>query len=241
MSRLQPTHLLHLAWCAKPGSFWTSPDNLEWLDCSIRLFQQFAHCGGRRLVATGSCAEYDWTAGVCHEATTPCRPRTLYGRTKLAAATYLDAMNGRALSTSWARLFFLYGPGASEQRMPGVVISALNRNEFANCSEGTQRRDFLHIDDAGRAIVSLLDSDVTGPMNLCSGQATSIREMAIQTAELLGKRELLRLGTVPTASNEPPLIVGDNSRLRDELGWIARYSLPEGLRQTIACWPQHRS
>ena len=142
------------------------------------------------------------------------------------------------LSTSWARLFFLYGPGASEQRMPGVVISALNRNEFANCSEGTQRRDFLHIEDAGRAIVSLLDSEVTGPTNICSGEATQIRELAMQTAELIGKPELLRIGTVPTAANEPPLIVGDNSRLRDELGWSARYSLAQGLRQTIDSWPR---
>jgi nucleoside-diphosphate-sugar epimerase len=238
LSRVQPTHLLHLAWCAKPGSFWTSPENLEWLDRSIRLFQQFAECGGQRIVATGSCAEYDWSSGVCHEAHTPCLPSTLYGRTKLAAATYLEAMNGHGLSTSWARLFFLYGPGASELRMPGAVISALLRGEFANCSGGTQRRDFLHIEDAGRAIVRLLDSDLTGPTNICSGQAVPIREIAIQTAELIGKPELLRLGAVPTAANEPPLIVGDNSRLRDELGWRPRYSMSEGLRQTIASWPR---
>ncbi len=236
MSRIQPTHLLHLAWYTKPGSFWTSPENLEWLDRSIGLFQMFAQCGGTRIVATGSCAEYDWSAGIFQEATTPCRPSTLYGRTKLAAATYLEAINGHGLSTSWARLFFLYGPGASEQRMPGVVISALNRNELAHCSDGTQRRDFLHIEDAGRAIVSLLDSDVTGPTNICSGQATLIREIAILTAELIGKRELLRIGTVPTAANEPPLIVGDNSRLCDELAWSAHYSMATGLRQTIDSW-----
>ena len=238
MSRIQPTHLLHLAWYTQPGSFWSSRENLEWLDRSIGLFQMFAECGGTRIVATGSCAEYDWSGGICREATTPCRPSTLYGRTKLAAATYLEAMSGHGLSTSWARLFFLYGPGASEQRMPGVVISALNRNEFANCSEGTQRRDFLHIEDAGRAIVSLLDSEVTGPTNICSGEATQIRELAMQTAELIGKPELLRIGTVPAAANEPPLIVGDNSRLRDELGWSARYSLAQGLRQTIDSWPR---
>ncbi len=234
--RVQPTHLLHLAWCAKPGSFWTSPENLDWLDRSIGLFQAFSQCGGKRIVATGSCAEYDWSTGVCHEVTTPCRPSTLYGRAKLAAAAYLEAMNGHGLSTGWARLFFLYGPGASEQRMPGVVISALNRDEPANCSDGTQRRDFLHIEDAGRAIVSLLDSDLAGPTNVCSGQATQILDLATQTAELIGKRDLLRIGAVPSAASEPPLIVGDNSRLRDELGWIARYSLSQGLRHTIAAW-----
>ena len=66
----------------------------------------------------------------------------------------------------------------------------------ANCSDGTQRRDFLHIEDVGRAIVSLLDSDVTGPTNICSGQAIPIREIAIQAAELIGKREFLRLAAL---------------------------------------------
>jgi nucleoside-diphosphate-sugar epimerase len=238
MSRIRPTHLLHLAWCTQPGSFWTSPENPEWLDRSIGLFQMFAQCGGKRIVATGSCAEYDWSAGVCHEATTPCRPTTLYGRTKLAAATYLNAMSRHGLSTAWARLFFLYGPGASDRRMPGVVISALSRNVPAQCSDGTQRRDFLHITDAASALVSLLDSDLSGAVNVCSGEAVPIRDMAIRVAELMGKRELLQLGALPQSPHEPPLIIGDCTRLRLELNRAPQFRLSEGLRDTITHWAE---
>ena len=233
---IRPTHLLHLAWCTQPGAFWTSPENLQWLHSSVQLFREFEQSGGMRIVATGSCAEYDWTAGTCSEQTTPCRPSTLYGRTKLAAATYLDAMRQTSFSTAWARLFFLFGPGASEHRIPGVVISALNRNEPAKCSDGTQLRDFLHIDDAARGIVSLLDSDVTGPVNICSGTATPIRWMAQRVAELMGKSDLLQIGVLPTPAQDPALIVGDNSRLREEVGWNAALSLEEGLSHTIAGW-----
>ena len=234
--RVRLTHLLHVAWCTQPGAFWASPENLLWLHSSVDLFRAFEESGGTRIVATGSCAEYDWTSGICHEQSTPCRPTTRYGRTKLASASYLDAMRHAGLSTAWARLFFMYGPGSSEQRFPGAVISALNSNEPANCSDGTQQRDFLHIDDVARGVVSLLDSEVTGPINICSGTATPIRWMAQRVADLMGKSDLLRLGALATSVQDPALIVGDNSRLREELGWSPLIALDEGLKQTIDHW-----
>jgi hypothetical protein len=38
MAEIAPSHLLHLAWCTEPGKFATSPQNIDWLDRSIRLF-----------------------------------------------------------------------------------------------------------------------------------------------------------------------------------------------------------
>lgn len=232
---LRPDLLLHLAWFTAPGSFWNSPANLDWMRASISLFEAFREAGGERIVATGSCAEYDWTGGLCDEQTTPCRPNTLYGRAKLACETYLSALSGESLRTAWARLFFLYGPGASEQRMPGVVLASLGRGEPARCSAGTQERDFSHIDDVAAGLVCLLESGATGPVNVCSGEPVTIRQLAETTARIVGREDLLQLGAVPTASHEPPLILGANGRLR-ELGWTPRYSLDEGLQQTVDAW-----
>lgn len=232
LAQVRPTHLLHLAWFTAPGSFWQAAENLLWLETSLELFRKFPQFGGRRIVATGSCAEYDWSAGVCSEFRTPCLPGTTYGRAKLAAATYLQAVQASdGLSTAWARLFFLYGPQASVRRMPGVVISALSRGEPVECSAGTQQRDFLFVPDAADAVVRLLTSDVTGPVNVCSGSSIAIRDLALQAAQLMGRTDLLRLGALP--SNEPPLVVGDPARLVNELNWKPRYSLADGLRQTV--------
>lgn len=237
---IRPTHLLHLAWYTNPKTFWNSPENREWLRATIELFDLFKKLGGERIVGVGSCAEYDWTSGICHEQRTLCRPSTIYGQSKLAAANHLATLGRQGLSTTWARLFFMYGPGASDARIPGAVITALSRSESALCSAGGQRRDFLYIDDVASALVAVLESDLTGPVNICSGEAISIGGMAKQTAELMGKKKLLLLGALPAREDDPPLIIGDNTRLRS-LGWKPQFTLEEGLRSTIVAWPHGRA
>ena len=63
MSKVKPSHLLHLAWYMLPGDCWNSPENFRWLDASIRMLQLFAKHGGKRVIVTGTCAEYDWSYG----------------------------------------------------------------------------------------------------------------------------------------------------------------------------------
>ena len=53
-----PSHLLHLAWYAVPGRYWTAPENSLWLDASLDLIG-LSH--GMRVVMAGTCAEYDWS------------------------------------------------------------------------------------------------------------------------------------------------------------------------------------
>jgi nucleoside-diphosphate-sugar epimerase len=79
VARVRPHCLLHLAWCAKPGVYWTSPDNLGWVRATLELLEAFQRQGGEHAVLVGSCAEYDWSGkGVCREYETPlqeCHPR----------------------------------------------------------------------------------------------------------------------------------------------------------------------
>src|SRR5688572_5048389 len=84
IAEVRVSHLLHLAWCAVPGRFWTAPENLLWAGASLNLIRAFRDHGGERVVVAGTCAEYDWHAGPCREDTTPIRPATVYGRCKHA-------------------------------------------------------------------------------------------------------------------------------------------------------------
>jgi nucleoside-diphosphate-sugar epimerase len=233
---IRPTHLLHLAWITTPGEYWTSPRNLDWVAASLTLFRAFADAGGRRIVASGTCAEYDWGAGICTEDVTPIRPASLYGRAKHAVHELLDGFAEQAgLSAAWARLFFLYGPYASGRRLPGAVIEPLLRGEPAPCSTGDVLRDFLYVADAARAIVRILDSDQTGAVNVASGKPVPLKTMIRTCGRLIGREELLAWGA-HHGGDDAPLVVGDIRRLSEELAWSPAVSLEEGLQQTIDWW-----
>ena len=103
---VQPELLLHLAWYAEHGKFWSSPENLRWVASTLDLLAAFAAAGGRRSVLAGTCAEYDWgaTAGPCEELSTPLRPATLYGAAKHGLHVVASAYAAQAgFELAWAR------------------------------------------------------------------------------------------------------------------------------------------
>ena len=231
---VEPTHLLHFAWYAEPGRFWASQENLRWVAATLELVEAFVANGGERIVAAGTCAEYDWSAGRLSEATTPMVPATLYGSSKLGLGTQLEALSlERGVSLAWGRIFFVYGPGEHPARLVSSVMRSLLRGEEALCTAGTQRRDFLHVTDLADAFVRLLDSEIAGPVNLGSGEATAVRDVVLAIADRLEARHLVRLGARADSGDEPELIVADVGRLRCELNWKPRYDLESGLAHTL--------
>jgi nucleoside-diphosphate-sugar epimerase len=237
IAEVAPTHLLHLAWYAVPGQYWTSRANLAWVRASLALYEAFVAAGGRRVVIGGTSAEYDGSGGVCHERTTPIAPRTYYGTCKRALSEIVAADAAVAgVSAAWARFFFLYGPHEYPERLVASVIRALLRGDTARCSPGTQRRDFLHVADAAAATVALLDGAVEGPVNIASGTAVAVKSIIERVATLIGGPGRVELGALP--ADDPPLIVADVARLRDEVGFAPAHDPDDRLRDTIAWWQE---
>jgi nucleoside-diphosphate-sugar epimerase len=240
MLQLHPTHLLHLAWNVAHGQYWQSEENFRWLHASLELLRLFARSGGRRLVAAGTCAEYDWQQGTCKEGATQLAPSGLYGACKHSLHVVGNAFaQENEISMAWGRIFFLFGPHEHPDRLVPSVIRALLAGEVANCSHGQQMRDFLFVADVAEALVALLDSDVCGPVNIASGQAISVKDLVLDLASELHRADLIRLGTVPTAEGDPPLIVGNVTRLSKEVGWVPKYTLHNGLKLAILWWEEH--
>jgi nucleoside-diphosphate-sugar epimerase len=239
VSDLSPERLVHLAWYVEHGRFWEAPENLVWVERSIRLVRAFARCGGRRAVMLGTCAEYDWSTadGPLHETASPIRPTTLYGVAKDAlrriCCVYAELEH---FGFAWGRLFFLYGPREAPGRLVSSVIRSLLAGEDIQTTAGAQRRDFLHVDDVAQAIVELLDSGAIGPVNIASGTSASVAEVIDRIALVIGRPELVQRGALPTCVGEPPVLVADVSRLRDEVGFRPHVDLPDGIAHTVAWW-----
>jgi nucleoside-diphosphate-sugar epimerase len=235
VERLRPTHLLHLAWNAEHGVFWTASDNEQWADATIRMADAFVAGGGQRFVGAGTCAEYDWTAldGPCREDATPLDPRTPYGRAKLRAWRHIEsATSGAGTTAAWGRIFLLYGPGEDDRRLVPSIADALREGRRAAVTEGTQVRDFLHVSDVARAFTTLLSADVRGAVNIGSGEPVSVRRVVETLSELAGRPDLIDFGAIPMRADDPPVLVADAAKLRD-IGWSPRISLRDGLKSVV--------
>jgi nucleoside-diphosphate-sugar epimerase len=233
---VRPTHLLHLAWNAKPGEFWTTPENLDWVAASLRLLRAFSDAGGERAVFAGTCAEYAWEDSThCVEGSTPLVPATLYGTAKDALRRVAERSD---VSVAWGRVFFVFGPHEHPARLASSVASALVRGEPAETSPGTQIRDFLYSEDLADAFVALLDSPVEGAVNLASGDPRPLHEIVTLFGEAAGRPDLLRIGARPSNPSEPASLTASVDRLRDEVGWTPPHTLEQRVADTVAWWAE---
>lgn len=238
---VKPSHLVHAAWYAKPGLYWTSDLNLAWAEASLALARAFADVGGEHLIGLGSCAEYAWDHGVCREDDTPLVPATLYGATKDGVRRVLAAFGAqRGFRVAWARLFFLYGPHEAAGRLVSSVCQSLVRGEATRCASGTPVRDFIHVEDAARAVAALVSASATGAFNIGSGERTTLRGIVERLATAAGRPELARFGDLPDRAGDPPLLVPDVTRLQ-ALGFRLRFDLASGLDATMAWWREHEA
>ncbi|MDX2234186.1 MAG: NAD(P)-dependent oxidoreductase [Hyphomonadaceae bacterium] len=230
----RPTHLLHMGWRAVYSDVAGARDNTEWLKTSLDLATAFIDAGGMRIVGSGSCFEYDWADGICIEDVTPLNPSTYYGACKDALRAALTGLTREAgVSFCWPRMFFAYGPGENEARFVAHMARALLRGEPAEMTEGLQVRDFLYAGDIADALAEIVASDVTGVLNIGSGDPVQLRDIAFTLADQLGRRDLLRLGARAQKPHEPPRIIADMTRTHQALSWRARTSLNDGLARTI--------
>lgn len=230
---------VHLAWCSEPGQFWNDPANLDWVAASLRLTRGFATAGGKRLVVAGSCAEYDWAADRFDEQTTPLRPSTLYGQAKASLFEILmKASKILDLSVAWGRIFFPYGPTERHERLVGSIMDGIIAGTPIDLSNGEQRRDFIHIDDVGRAFAMLLDSDVCGAFNIASGKAVSVKTLAQTLVRPSSSEHLLRFGNKSLQPGEPPLIEAAIDRL-EQIGFHPEFDIETGLKYALAQRRRH--
>jgi UDP-glucose 4-epimerase len=151
-------------------------------------------------------------------------------------------LRSRGLRTVSLRYFNVYGPrqapdGPDPGVIPRFVSAALAGRAPVIYGDGSQTRDFVHVDDVVRATMLAASSpSASGPYNVATGRPVSISELAGLVA-----------GAVPGGAPAPvrgPARSGDPARswamvdrARDELGFTAGVGLAEGVRGLMAGGP----
>ncbi len=227
---------IHCAWYVKPRKYLSAPQNMDCLWNSIRLFEALGKAGCRRIVGVGTCFEYDCSYGYLSE-TTPTKATNLYAAAK--TSTFLmgeQLAKIHDMSFAWARLFFLFGPDEDTNRLIPYVINSLLHGERADMTSGYQVRDFLHVEDVASAIISVMEREFSGLVNIGSGFPVTVREIVSLLAEILDRPDLNNFGARPSNATDPAFICANDSKLRSDTDWEPRYNLEEALRATVLWW-----
>jgi nucleoside-diphosphate-sugar epimerase len=239
LQEIKPELCIHLAWYAVPGKYLNSQENLDSIQASLNLFSQLAELGCKRFVGIGTCFEYDLSLGYLSESSLT-KPITLYAATKVALSTILQQFAQiTEMEVAWIRLFYQYGPMEDERRLIPGIISSLLRDEVVKTTKGEQIRDFLHIEDVASAIWAVAKSNVSGVVNVGSGQPVTVGQIALELGNLLGKPDLIHLGALPYRPNDPMFICANNELLRKKTDWTQKYNLTTGLKNTIEWYKDH--
>jgi nucleoside-diphosphate-sugar epimerase len=193
---------------------------------------------GLALVHVGSALEYGAAAGDL-AASTPPRPTTLYGRTKLAGTLRLERVARElGLQCVTARLFMVYGPGEREGRLLPSLLRAAQSRTPIDLTAGGQRRDFTYVGDAAEGLVRLAacrGARPGEPVNLATGRLTSVEEFVKSAAQVFGiPADRLRFGALPTRAEEMAHAPVSVARLKELLDWTPPTTVGEGLRRTLA-------
>ena len=230
LGEIRPEYLLNMAWCAT-GDYAVSNLNFDFVRAGLGLLKHFAACGGKRAVFAGTCFEYALSDRPILE-TDPVVPPNPYACCKNALhqmAEFFCRQNH--ISFGYGRIFYVYGRKEHPSRLTAGIMNALREGKPYEIKFSQLRRDYMYSKDIAGAFVKLLDSSVEGAVNICTGKAVSLAEYATVLGTLLHRPDLLVLKQEPTS--QPLAIVGDNTRLTQEVGFVPRYCLEEGLREVV--------
>jgi CDP-glucose 4,6-dehydratase len=157
--------------------------------------------------------------------------------TDLLTHTYAHSYG---LPAAVARCGNIYGGGDLNwsRIVPGTIKSAFDGQRPVLRSDGSFIRDYIFVDDVVEAYLGLAAAvrrgiGVGGAYNFSSETKVTALEMMRAVLRAVG-REDLEPEIANTATNEIKHQYLDSGKAHRELGWRTRYTLEEGLDQTVA-------
>ncbi len=193
----------------------------------------------RRIVLTSTSEVYGTARRVPMDEEHPLQAQSPYAASKIAADKLGEAFHrAYELPVSIARPFNTFGPRQSLRAVIPTIIAQALRGERVFLGATSPTRDFTFVKDTVNGFVRIaeVEESIGEVINLGTGQEVSIGDLIKRIASLLGQEievvtdeQRLRPG-----SSEVRRLCCNSGKAERLLGWRPRYSLEEGLRQTIA-------
>ena len=188
----------------------------------------------------------------CEESSAyPANPDSEYGWEKLfSERMFLAFSRNYKLNVRIARFHNIFGPqgtwNGGKEKAPAAMIrkvaEAPNGSEIEVWGNGLQTRSFLHVEECVEALLRLVKSDFSEPVNIGSTEMVSINELAQMAIDISGKN--ITIGNIEGENfikkygfNCPLGVKGRNSHnelYKEKIGWVVNQTLLEGMKNTYS-------
>lgn len=201
---------------------------------SINLFMALQQVGCERLVHTGSGEEYGRNP-VPNQEEQKEDPTSPYAAAKTCSVTFAKLFAELyRVPIVILRPFLIYGPHQAPSKLIPYAILSVLANKPPTISTGTQKRDPVYVMDVVRGYLkaALSEKAVGGIFNLGTGRGFSVREIVEKIIAVMGSDLQPHFTGDGTRALEGDRIA-DIGRAQKVLDWQPRWSLEQGLQQTI--------
>jgi UDP-glucose 4-epimerase len=221
---------------------------------TLNLLEAMRESGAEKLVFSSTAAVYGEPEEVPIRETAPALPTNPYGSSKLAVDRLIGAVAGaRGLAATSLRYFNVAGARGhfGEDHHPETHLIPLVLEAAAGGSsvkifgtdyptrDGTAVRDYIHVEDLGRAHLLALEAAEQGEhrvYNLGNGAGFSVREVVEAARGVTGKN--VDALEAPRREGDPPVLVAASDRIRADLGWKPEKPGLEAMISDAWTWMQ---
>ena len=221
---------------------------------TLNLLEAMRESGAGKLVFSSTAAVYGEPESVPITETDPALPTNPYGSSKLAVDRLIGAVAGaHGLAATSLRYFNVAGASGrfGEDHHPETHLIPLLLQAVAEGSsvkvfgtdyptrDGTAVRDYIHVEDLGRAHLLALEAAEPGEhrvYNLGNGSGFSVREVVEAARSVTGRS--IEAVEAPRREGDPPALVAASDRIRSDLGWEPEKPGLEAMISDAWAWMQ---
>jgi UDP-glucose 4-epimerase len=222
---------------------------------ALNLLEAMREAGTGRLVFSSTAAVYGEPEQVPIQESAPALPTNPYGSSKLAVDWLIGAVSGaRGLAATSLRYFNVAGASGrcGEDHHPETHLIPLVLRAAAEGSsvkifgtdyptrDGTAVRDYIHVEDLGRAHLLALEAAEPGKhsvYNLGNGAGFSVREVVAAARRVTGR--IIDAVESPRRAGDPPTLVASSEKIQAELGWRPEKPGLETIISDAWAWMQN--
>ena len=234
VASFRPEAIIHIAWAGVANSARNDSSQFsENIDAACALVEAGAAAGCKAFIGTGSQGEYG-AGSTMREDALP-QPTTMYGAAKVAALYLTRQLVQQAgMRHAWLRLFSTYGPDDNPGWLIPSLISQMLECQRPQTTLGTQKWDWLHVDDVARGLIAAaVTPTAEGIFNLGSGAPVQVRRAVELIRDAAAPGMELVFGEIPFRSDQVMHMEADISRLKAATGWEPQVPFESGIADTV--------